>query len=296
MHLLAYWRLDNYLRDLDEGAGFNFNSKQSRLHSAIDVGETLWLFTAIRNPLRYFLVAKLVVRSKTINSPTFKYGAYRVWGDLDKSRYFHVDPTKTSDQAFELLRGLSLESGSFADCTPTTLAQACQTMRGVAPEGNRMLNSFARHLRDEPRALAVANEYDLERELLIGGDQLREVIATEHSGVSDERRRELLGLTPRNRQLVASLHDRYAGRCQLCAFDSPIVYGVPSAESHHLVYLSRGGMDELSNMVLLCPNHHTVVHKTDATFDYARLTFLFANGRIEPLCINTHLERRQVAH
>lgn len=41
MHLLAYWRWDNYLRDLDEGAGFNFNSKQPRLHSAIDVGETL---------------------------------------------------------------------------------------------------------------------------------------------------------------------------------------------------------------------------------------------------------------
>ena len=39
MHLLAYWRLDNYLRDLDEGAGFNFNSKQSRLHSAIEPGE-----------------------------------------------------------------------------------------------------------------------------------------------------------------------------------------------------------------------------------------------------------------
>ena len=82
MHLLAYWRLDNYLRDLDEGAGFNFNSRQSRLHSAIQPGETLWLFTVVRNPPRFYLAAKLTVRSKTLNRPGYKYGDYRLWGDL----------------------------------------------------------------------------------------------------------------------------------------------------------------------------------------------------------------------
>ena len=294
MHLLAYWRLDNYLRDLDEGAGFNFNSKQRRLHSAMDVGDTLWLFTAIRNPLRHYVVAKLVLRAKTINSPTFKYGAYRVWGDLEASRYFHLDPEQPRAEAFDLLRGLPLESGSFADCTRTTLVQACQTIRGVTAPGNDLLNEFARELPDEPRARAVADEYNLERKLLVGGDSLREIISTEHLGVSNERRRQLLGLTPRNRQLVEELHGRYLGRCQLCAFDSPIVYGVPSAESHHIVYLSRSGADHLSNMVLLCPNHHTVIHKTNAIFDYARLAFLFTNGRTEPLCINTHLKQRDV--
>jgi hypothetical protein len=45
-------------------------------------------------------------------------------------------------------------------------------------------------------------------------------------------------------------------------------------------------------MVLLCPNHHTVVHKTEATFDYMRLCFCFPNGRVEPLCLNTHLAPR----
>ncbi len=89
MHLLAYWRLDNYLRDLDEGAGFNFNSRQERLHTAIEPGETLWLFTVVKNPPRYFIVAKLVVRSKTINPPGSKYGDYRLWGNLDRSE---VDP------------------------------------------------------------------------------------------------------------------------------------------------------------------------------------------------------------
>lgn len=294
MHVLAYWRLDNYLRDLDAGAGFNFNSEQSRLHSAMNVGDTLWLFTATPNPRRYYLVAKLVVRAKTINSPTYKYRAYRVWGDLKKSKYFLLDPSQPNEEAFEVLRGLSLESGSFDTCNRTTLAQACQTMRGVSSEENHMLKVFTKQLRAEPRAYAVADEQELERGVLIGGDELRGVVETEHGGVSDERRRELLGLTARNRQLVRSLHEMYAGRCQLCAFDSPVVYGVPSAECHHIAYLSRGGPDELTNMVLLCPNHHTVVHKTDAIFDYARLAFLFANGRAEPMCMNTHIEPRRL--
>ena len=36
MDLMAYWRWDNYINDLNEGARFNFNSNQSRLHWAIE--------------------------------------------------------------------------------------------------------------------------------------------------------------------------------------------------------------------------------------------------------------------
>ena len=48
-------------------------------------------------------------------------------------------------------------------------------------------------------------------------------------------------------------------------------------------------------MVLLCPNHHTVIHKTCAPFDYSRLSFCFPNGRVEPLCLNTHLSPRSIS-
>jgi 5-methylcytosine-specific restriction endonuclease McrA len=248
MHLLAYWRLDNYLRDLDEGAGFNFNSRQARLHSAIEPGETLWLFTVVKNPPRF--------------------------------------------EAFDLLRRLPLVSGTLEGSTRFNLPQACQTIRGLTPEANTLLEEFTVNLPDEERAWQVANEYELERELLAGDRALEKILRRDHIGPSEERRLHLLSHAARDRQLVKELHDRYSGRCQLCAFDSPVVYGIPSAESHHIVYLSRGGEDALLNMVLLCPNHHTVVHKTEATFDYLRLSFCFPNGRVEPLCLNTHLTPR----
>jgi hypothetical protein len=250
MHLLAYWRWDNYVRDRDEGAGFNFNSKQSRLHSAIDVGETLWLFTALKAP-RSFLAAKLVVRSKTLNAPGYRYGKYRVWGDLARSRYFHVCPDVPQDEAFELLRGLPLLSGSLAKATRATLPQARQTIRGVTPEGHRLLEAFAKVLATEERAFAVIDEYTLERGLTADEGWLAELLRREHTGASAERVERLLAGVRRDRRLVRELHELYGGRCQVCAFDSPAVYGVPSAEGHHLVELSRSREDKLANGVLL---------------------------------------------
>jgi hypothetical protein len=289
MHLLAYWRIDNYLRDLDEGAGFNYNSRQSRLHTEIELGESLWLFTVLKNPPRYYLAARLVIRAKTVNAPGYKYGGYRVWGDLKRSRYFKVRPEVPADEAFPVLQLLPLVSGSVASCTRSTLPQACQTIRGIAPEGVGLLEQFTAGIPTEKRATQVADEYELERGLVEGDETYAEVLTRDHTGPSEDRRRQLLTLAPRDRQLVKDLHERYSGRCQLCAFDSPVVYGVASAEAHHIVYLSQGGDDNLMNLVLLCPNHHTVIHKTDATFDYSRLTFCFPNRRVEPLCLNTHL-------
>ena len=76
MDLLAYWRWDNYVRDLDEGAGFHFNSQQRRLHSAVDLGERLWLVTGkpAEGRTQYLLIACLEVGAKTENPPDYKYG------------------------------------------------------------------------------------------------------------------------------------------------------------------------------------------------------------------------------
>jgi 5-methylcytosine-specific restriction endonuclease McrA len=188
-----------------------------------------------------------------------------------------------------VLRQLPLISGSLANCSRLNLPQACQTIRGITESGDGLLERFTWALPSEERAVQVADEYSLERELSTGGPAYEEVLRRDHTGPSEQRRQRLLALAPRDRELVKDLHERYSGGCQLCAFDSPVVYGTPSAEAHHIVYLSRGGEDSLENMVLICPNHHTVIHKTDATFDYSHLKFLFPNGRAEPLCLNSHL-------
>jgi 5-methylcytosine-specific restriction protein A len=88
-HLLYFWRGDNYRRDLDHGVGFHLNQANPLLHQ-IGIGESLWAFTR-KTDARYVLAAQLVISAKTMNPRGFRYGPYRVWGDLRRSQYFSVD-------------------------------------------------------------------------------------------------------------------------------------------------------------------------------------------------------------
>ena len=66
---------------------------------------------------------------------------------------------------------------------------------------------------------------------------------------------------------VNELKARYDYRCQICGMTIDLGGGRSYCEGHHLRPLGRDhdGSDDVSNVVILCPNHHT-------EFDY----FLFA--------------------
>jgi hypothetical protein len=296
MDLLAYWRYDNYLRDLDTGAGFHFNSNQSRLHTEIHIGETLWLFTRVVNAGRneYRLLARLNVSAKTINAPGYKYGPYRIWGNTSRSRYFKAN-NDPKDDIFELLRLLEFDGASLQDKDRSSLAQACQTIRAIRPSASKLLESFAEILEDEPRAKAVPDEEKLEQALYAPGPaSLNQVLDSPSVAYAEVQKQQLRQSQERNRQLVQELQEKYSGRCQVTGHDSPLLYGVPTAEAHHIVYRSRGGEDILENMVLLSPNLHRAIHSAEAHFDYNTLSFVFSNGRVEPLVLNNHIQRRAV--
>lgn len=137
MDLLVYWRWDNYRRDLDDGAGFNFNSNQRRLHTAIEPGERLWAVTGHHSggTMRYALAAVLAVTAKTFNPPGFKYGRHRVWGDTRHSAYYAV-PAQ-ADMAHLLLR-LEFAPRSTIESRPK-IGQSLQTLRSLTPGDSALL-------------------------------------------------------------------------------------------------------------------------------------------------------------
>jgi 5-methylcytosine-specific restriction enzyme A len=294
MDAIAIWNYSNYRKDLDLGAGFHFNSNQSRLHTALNTGDSLWLVTRIvaNGHNEYRLAARLVIRAKTINAPSYKYGSYRVWGDVKGSSYFRIDETSEQD-VFELLRLLEMDSGSLTGKTRSDLFQAMQTMRCIPPKSSKLLDSFAAQLSLEMRAYQVMDEPKLEKAYAASNEkQLELLLMEEAAGYSETAKSAIKHSYERNRKLVKNLHELYNGRCQVTGHDSPLLYGVPTAEAHHVVYRSRGGADEMENLVLVSPNLHTAIHAASATFDYASLAFIFPNGRVEPLILNTHLTKR----
>jgi len=73
---------------------------------------------------------------------------------------------------------------------------------------------------------------------------------------------------------VAELAKRNAsGRCQLCGAAAPFQdqRGAPYLETHHIVWLARGGSDSIENTVALCPNCHRRMHVLDSPPDITTL-------------------------
>lgn len=61
--------------------------------------------------------------------------------------------------------------------------------------------------------------------------------------------------------------------CQICGQDFEASCGVPYAETHHIKYLRAGGPDISTNIVVICPNHHRIIHATNARFNRDSLTY-----------------------
>lgn len=69
------------------------------------------------------------------------------------------------------------------------------------------------------------------------------------------------------------------GVCCLCSQQAPFLSlnGDPYLETHHIVWLSKGGDDSLENMVALCPNCHRKMHHVNDKEDVVKLK-LVAEG------------------
>jgi hypothetical protein len=282
MPLLFYWRHDNYARDLDEGAGYNLNSKYEVLHE-VEVGDSVWAFTRVPDGT-YALASQLVVRARTHNAPGFQYGKYRVWGNLEKSRYFRLEG---QESLRSLIRRLSPKTN--ADKLYHSF-MGPGSVRRLTEQDHQLLHVASRDLPEEPRAQLLPEE-ELETILYTGNKKMTENLVREQSnGLSDTRRRTITREVPdRNRTLVERLRTMYGGRCQLCKWNPIDEYGEHLCEGHHIQWLSRGGDDRIDNLMLVCPNHHRAIHRCDAPLDYDDLALDFGTHR-EPIQIDRHLQ------
>jgi 5-methylcytosine-specific restriction enzyme A len=282
MPLLYYWKPEIYRVDLDMGAGYHLNQKNKRLHS-VEIGDSLWAFT--RNRMgRYVLAAELVVKAKTNNPPSYKYGPYRVWGDLEKSRYFSVD--EQSPDIGNVIRSFSIKTGS------PVLGQSFQggaAVRTIAEQEHQLLAVLAKNLPLEPRA-GIYPEERLEALLYSeNATAVEKLVKEELSGVAEYRAKILYKqMVTRNRELVKKLQGIYEGKCQLCGWNPIDEFGQYLCHGHHIHWLSRGGEDDLKNLLLVCPNHHGAIHACDAQLDYKNFTFDFGKQalKVEP---NLHI-------
>lgn len=281
-HLIYHWRYDNYRRDLDMGVGFHLNQNAQTLH-AIERGESLWAFTRAPNGA-YVLAAELICHHKTLNPEGFRYGPYRVWGELERSRYFAVEG---QDDLSSLVRGFDLKTGTMG----TPLGRAFQgkaAVRVISEKEHQLLKRWAQELPLEQRAQLLPEDL-LERDSHDFLEAYQQSASSVHTlPISAERRAYLsTRMVTRRSSIVRELRELYDGRCQLTGWNPRELYGRDLCEAHHVHWLSRGGDDELHNLILVAPNQHRLLHATDAPFDYQRQCFI-AGDQALPLVEPRH--------
>ncbi len=92
-----------------------------------------------------------------------------------------------------------------------------------------------------------------------------------------------------NRKIGDNLKLLYDYRCQICGKFIGEGYGAHVIEAHHIDYFVKSLNNDASNQLIVCPNHHCIIHEVNPVFDRKKLIYLYPNGMQEGLVINKHL-------
>lgn len=66
-------------------------------------------------------------------------------------------------------------------------------------------------------------------------------------------------------------------------------YGHSVVEAHHIDFFVNSQNNDASNIIILSPNFHRIIHQNMPEFDRVKKAFVFQNGVIEPVKLNKHL-------
>ena len=86
-----------------------------------------------------------------------------------------------------------------------------------------------------------------------------------------------------------SLKALYRYKCQICGATATVMYGVDVSEAHHIEYFCNTANNNPGNIVILCPDHHRIVHKAKAVFNFTLHQFEYNNAKVDPLMFNLHI-------
>ena len=92
-----------------------------------------------------------------------------------------------------------------------------------------------------------------------------------------------------NRSIGNYLKKLYDFHCQICGESVGEIYGTKVAECHHINYFVKSLDNDAANLLIVCPNHHRIIHATNPIFDSDRKIYHYPNGYEECLKLNSHL-------
>lgn len=109
----------------------------------------------------------------------------------------------------------------------------------------------------------------------------------EGAGIQTDQR--LVKIRKLNRLIGENLKLMYGYRCQLCGELIGEEFGTRIVEAHHIDYFVSSLNNDADNQMIVCPNHHSIIHDANPVFDRKRKLYLYKNGIEQKLVLNKHL-------
>ena len=92
-----------------------------------------------------------------------------------------------------------------------------------------------------------------------------------------------------DRSIGDSLKHLYDYRCQMTGDKIGESYGTMVVEAHHIIPFTESMNNDTSNIIILSPNYHRIIHKAKPQFNREQLAFVYPNGLMEKVKLNKHL-------
>lgn len=104
-----------------------------------------------------------------------------------------------------------------------------------------------------------------------------------------DTRKQLIKIRRLDKAVGESLKLFYSYRCQVCGENFSERHDCFIVEAHHIDSFVSSLNNNANNLIILCPNHHRIMHKTNPIFDKKKIIFIYPNGFEDKLILNKHL-------
>ena len=191
--------------------------------------------------------------------------------------YIKRKPRAGVKKLHEGLKGISFDD--FTAIVNTLVSDQQEIL--VKKEGSQ--NAFETNIEaavDEPAVLQKEDQ-------AISETDFEDYINTPDTNARRERKLSEHYSRIYNKSVPDNLKKLYQNKCQICQYTSE-EFGVSIVEAHHIIPFCESANNNAENIVILCPNHHRLLHKVDVSFDRDKEEFVLCNGKRLRLELSFH--------
>ena len=114
----------------------------------------------------------------------------------------------------------------------------------------------------------------------------------EDKTASIEEKQRLVKYRRIDRSIILTLKRFYDYRDEISGEKIGDEYGDSVVEAHHIDYFTRSQNNDSTNIIIISPNCHRIIHKNNPSFNRRKFQFEFENGEVLRLKLYEHLENR----